>query len=83
MWNHVSVYLEMLLVSVQNRYMVCAKHIIGSEIVFDALDGCTVYAKRTIAQKSFWRHPMVLRGHEAQLDAHFGLFRDSANLDAR
>jgi hypothetical protein len=73
----------MLLVSVQNRYMVCAKHVIGSEIVFDALDGCMVYAKRTIAQKSFWRHPMVLLGYEAQLEYHFSLFRDSANLDTR
>jgi hypothetical protein len=26
---------------------------------------------------------MVLLGDEAQLDAHFGLFGDSANLDAR
>jgi hypothetical protein len=35
------------------------------------------------AQKSFWTHLMVLLGDEAQLDARFGLFRDSANLDAR
>jgi hypothetical protein len=28
-------------------------------------------------------HPMVLLGHKAQLEAHFGLFGDSANLDAR
>jgi hypothetical protein len=34
-------------------------------------------------QKSCWTHPMVLLGDEAQLEAHFGLFRDSANLDAR
>jgi hypothetical protein len=33
------------------------------------------------AQKSFWTHPMVLLGDEAQLDARFGLFGDSANLD--
>jgi hypothetical protein len=26
---------------------------------------------------------MVLLGDVAQLEAHFGLFRDSANLDAR
>jgi hypothetical protein len=26
---------------------------------------------------------MVFLGHEAQVDAHFGLFGDSANLDAR
>jgi hypothetical protein len=28
-------------------------------------------------------HPMVLLGDEAQVDARFGLFGDSANLDAR
>jgi hypothetical protein len=28
-------------------------------------------------------HPMVLLGDEAQVEAHFGLFGDSANLDAR
>jgi hypothetical protein len=34
------------------------------------------------AQKLFWTHPMVLLGDEAQ-GARFGLFGDSANLDAR
>jgi hypothetical protein len=34
-------------------------------------------------RKSFWTHPMVLLGYEAQLEAHFVPFRDSANLDAR
>jgi hypothetical protein len=28
-------------------------------------------------------HPMVLIGDEALVDAHFGPFGDSANLDAR
>jgi hypothetical protein len=28
-------------------------------------------------------NPMVLLGHEAQREAGFGLFGDSANLDAR
>jgi hypothetical protein len=31
---------------------------------------------------SFWMHLMVLLS-EALVDAHFGLFGDSANLDAR
>jgi hypothetical protein len=35
------------------------------------------------AQKSFWTHPMVLLGDEAQVEAHFSLFGDSANLDVR
>jgi hypothetical protein len=28
-------------------------------------------------------HQMVLLGYEAQLEAHFGLFGDSTNLDTR
>ena len=34
-----SVCLEMVLVLVQDRCMVCAKHTIGSDIVLDAPDG--------------------------------------------
>ena len=33
-------------------------------------------------QKSFWMHPMVLLGDEAQVEASFGPFGDSAILDA-
>jgi hypothetical protein len=39
MWNLVSVHLEIVLVSVQDRSMICAKRTIGSEIVLDASDG--------------------------------------------
>jgi hypothetical protein len=35
------------------------------------------------AQKSFWMHLIVLLIDEAQVEACFGPFRDSANLDAR
>jgi hypothetical protein len=35
------------------------------------------------AQRSFWTHPMVLLGDEAQLEARFSLSGDSANLDER
>ena len=63
MLNHVSVHLEMVLVSVQDRCMVCAKHTIGPETVLDA--------------------PIVLLGDEAQVQARFGLFRDSTSFDAR
>ena len=31
-------------------------------------------------QKSFWTHPMVPLGDEAQVEARFGLFGESANL---
>ena len=61
--NHVSVRLEMVLMSVQDSCMYCAKRTIGSETVLDA--------------------PMVLLGDEAQVEARFGLFRDSANVDSR
>jgi hypothetical protein len=44
-------------------------------------DRCMVWPN--IARKSFWTNLMVLLGHEAQVDACFGLFGDSANLDAR
>ena len=39
MLNVISVRLETVLVSVQHRCMVCAKYIIGLEIVLDTLDG--------------------------------------------
>ena len=38
MWNLVSVHLETVLVSVQDRCTVCAEHTIGSKIVLDAPD---------------------------------------------
>jgi hypothetical protein len=46
-------------------------------------DKCTVRGKCIVGSKSFWTHPMVLLGDEAQVDARFGSFGDSANLDAR
>ena len=63
MWNLVSIHLETVLVSVQDRCTVCAKH--------------------TMAHKSFWTHQMVLLGDEAQVEARFGPFGDSANHDSR
>ena len=36
MWNLTSFRLEIVLVSVQDRCMVCAKHSIGLDIVFNA-----------------------------------------------
>jgi hypothetical protein len=38
-WNLVLVSLEIVLLSVQDRCMVCTEHAIGIEIVLDALDG--------------------------------------------
>jgi hypothetical protein len=39
MWNLVVVHLETVLVLVQDRCMVCAKHTIGLEILLDTPDG--------------------------------------------
>ena len=35
-------------------------------------DRCMVCAILPLAQKSFWTHPMVSLGDEAQVEAHFG-----------
>jgi hypothetical protein len=37
----------------------------------------------TWAQKYFWAHLMALLGDVGQVEAHFILFGDSVNLDAR
>ena len=63
MSNLVSIRLETVLVLVQERGTVCAKH--------------------TMAQKSFLTHPMVLLGDEAEMEARFGPFGDTANFDVR
>ena len=63
MWNLVSIRLEIVLLSVQDRCTICAKRTIGLEIVLDA--------------------PMVLLGDEAQVEARFGPFGNSATPDAR
>jgi hypothetical protein len=36
-----------------------------------------------LAQRSFWIHPIILLGDEAQVEAPFSPFGDSANLEAR
>ena len=59
-----------------NLILVCWKPVLVQ-------DRCTVCVEHTIGSKSFWMHPMVLLGDEAQLEARFGLIGDSANLDAR
>jgi hypothetical protein len=76
---------EIMLTLTQDSCMVCAKCTIGSKIILDAPEGsptcqclcqCKIGAQfvPNVAQKSFWTHPMVLLGGEAQVDACFGLF---------
>ena len=57
---------------------------VRSEMVLVSVqDRCMIYAKRTIGSEIILDARMVLLGDEAQVQARFGLFRDSANLDAR
>jgi hypothetical protein len=60
MWNLTSFCLETVLVSVQDRCIVCTRRTMGIEVILDA--------------------PL---GDEAQVEARFGPFSDSANLDTR
>jgi hypothetical protein len=54
---------------------------VGSEMVLVSVqDRCMTCAQCTTLESS-WMNPMVLLGDEAQVEAHFGLFGDSANLD--
>ena len=46
-------------------------------------DSCTVYARRTMDSKIILDTMVVLLCIEAQVGACFGLFGDSAKLDAR
>ena len=46
-------------------------------------DRCTVYAKRTTGSDIVFNALMVFLGDEAQVEAPFSPFGDSANLDAR
>ena len=46
-------------------------------------DRCTICAKRTIGSDIVFNTPMVILGDEAQVEAPFSPFGDSANLVAR
>ena len=52
-------------------------------VLVSVQDRCTLCAKRTIGLDIVFNAPMVLLGDEAQVEAPFSLFVDSANLDAR
>ena len=53
------------------------------EIVLVSVIGARFAPNVPSAQKSFWTHPMVLLGDEAQAEDHFYPFGDGANLEAR
>ena len=52
-------------------------------VLVSVQDRGTVCAKRTIGIETILDALMVLLGDEAQVEARFGPFGDSANLDSR
>jgi len=52
-------------------------------VLVSAQDRCTVCAKHTKGSEIVWDAPNVLLGDVAQVEARFGSFGHSANLDAR
>jgi hypothetical protein len=48
-----------------------------------AQDRCMVHARRTIGSEISLDAPDGTTGDEAQVGAHFGPFKDCANLDIR
>ena len=52
-------------------------------VLVSVQDRCTICAKRTIGLETVLDALIILLGDEAQVQAHFGVFRDSASLDAR
>ena len=52
-------------------------------VLVSVQDRCTVCAKRTIGLDIVFNAPMALLGDEAQVEAPFSPFGDSANLVAR
>ena len=54
MWNLASFHLEIVLVSLQDWCIVCARRTIGSEIILDAPDG-TLGDEAQVKACSIWR----------------------------
>ena len=52
-------------------------------VLVSVQDRCTVCTKRTIGSDITFNAPMVILGDEAQVEAPFSPFGDSANLVAR
>ena len=50
-------------------------------VLVSVQDRCTVCAKRSIGLDIVFNAPMVLLGDEAQVEACFSPFQDSADLD--
>ena len=46
-------------------------------------DRCVVFAEHTLAQKSFWMHPMELLGDVGDVESRFFPFGDSLSVGER
>ena len=62
LWNHVSDHLEIVLVLVEDRCMVCAKRCIGLDIIFNA-------TMVLLGDEAQVKAPFILFGDSANLDA--------------
>ena len=51
-------------------------------VLISTHDRCTVGAECTTGTESFWAQLMVLLGDMSDVEARFGPFGDSVNLDA-
>jgi hypothetical protein len=63
LWNLSSFRLEIVLVSVQDRCMVCARRTVGLEIVLDAPDGTTRYEAQVEAHFILSEIVLILTQH--------------------
>ena len=66
--------------------MTCQILVLGQNtrgVTVGVQDRCTVCTKRTIGSEIILVAPTVHQGDETQVEARFGLFGDSANLDTR
>ena len=52
-------------------------------VLISMQDRCTICVECAIVSEVMLGHPMVLLGYTGQVEAHFSLFGDSVDLDAR
>ena len=82
MWNLILVRLETVLVSLQDRCMVCAKRPIGSEIVLDSPNGANLDARKVHGLRRTY-HGLINRfggtrwnSQVTSMESRFGPFGD-------
>ena len=84
MWNLTSFRLEIVLVLVQDRCMVCAKCTVGLQIILDAPNGTPRSCGSCgISLLSVWRQCWCRLGDVGHVESHFIPFGDSVSVGAR